>query len=67
MCPHTPVKRISSIDILRGIIMVIMALDHTRDYFTDYYYSPTDLQHASTFMFFTRWITQAISCREKED
>lgn len=37
--------------------MVVMALDHTRDYFTDYYYDPTDLQHASTFMFFTRWIT----------
>lgn len=57
MSAIAPVKRIASIDILRGIIMVIMALDHTRDYFTDYYYSPTDLQHASTFMFFTRWIT----------
>lgn len=34
-----------------------MALDHTRDYFSDYNYDPTDLQHATTFMFFTRWIT----------
>jgi uncharacterized membrane protein len=37
--------------------MVIMALDHTRDFFTDFHYSPTDLQHASTVMFLTRWIT----------
>jgi uncharacterized membrane protein len=50
-------KRIQSIDILRGIVMVIMALDHTRDYFSNYHFSPTDLEHASTFMFFTRWIT----------
>jgi Predicted membrane protein len=50
-------ERIISIDILRGIIMVIMALDHVRDYFSSYMYSPTDLQHATTPMFFTRWIT----------
>jgi uncharacterized membrane protein len=52
-----PIKRISSIDILRGMVMVVMALDHTRDYFTDFKFDPTDLQHASTIMFFTRWIT----------
>jgi uncharacterized membrane protein len=50
-------KRVISIDILRGIVMVIMALDHTRDYFTDFFHNPTDLQHASTAMFLTRWIT----------
>jgi uncharacterized membrane protein len=37
--------------------MVIMALDHARDYFSGYVYDPTDLQHASTIIFFTRWIT----------
>lgn len=37
--------------------MVIMALDHTRDYFSDYYNDPTDLSQASTAMFLTRWIT----------
>lgn len=50
-------KRILSIDILRGIIMIIMALDHTRDYFSNFSHNPTDLQYASTPMFFTRWIT----------
>jgi uncharacterized membrane protein len=53
----TTAKRIASIDILRGIVMVIMALDHTRDYFSDYHYNPTDLSHAGTALFFTRWIT----------
>jgi uncharacterized membrane protein len=53
----TTSKRISSIDILRGLVMVIMALDHARDYFSDFKFDPTDLQHASTVMFLTRWIT----------
>lgn len=50
-------KRIVSIDILRGIIMVIMALDHTRDFFSNYHYNPLDLEHTTVPMFFTRWIT----------
>ncbi|MBS1773202.1 MAG: DUF1624 domain-containing protein [Bacteroidetes bacterium] len=52
-----PSRRIVSIDILRGIIMVIMALDHTRDFFSNYHYDPLDLEHTTTAMFLTRWIT----------
>jgi uncharacterized membrane protein len=50
-------KRITSIDILRGIVMVLMALDHTRDFFSNFQHAPTDLEHTNTAMFFTRWIT----------
>lgn len=53
----TTSNRILSIDILRGLVMVIMALDHTRDFFSGYPFEPTDLQHPDTTMFFTRWIT----------
>jgi uncharacterized membrane protein len=50
-------SRIRSVDILRGIVMVIMALDHTRDFFSNFTHNPTDLEYTTTGMFFTRWIT----------
>jgi len=55
----TSIKRIESIDILRGIAMVIMALDHVRDYFhiTANIDDPLNLETTNAFLFFTRWIT----------
>jgi uncharacterized membrane protein len=52
-------KRITSIDLLRGSVMIIMALDHVRDYFHAgaFMYDPLDLEKTSTALFFTRWIT----------
>ena len=49
--------RIDSVDVVRGVIMILMALDHTRDYFGIAGQNPTDLATASTALFMTRWIT----------
>ena len=51
--------RIESIDLLRGLIMIIMAIDHVRDYFHAGAFSadPMDLQSTTPILFFTRWIT----------
>jgi uncharacterized membrane protein len=51
--------RIKSIDVLRGLIMIIMALDHTRDYFNAdaFLFDPLNLDKTNVLLFFTRWIT----------
>jgi len=49
--------RFDSIDLLRGIVMVLMALDHVRDYFTNVRFNPLDLEQTSVALFLTRWIT----------
>lgn len=49
--------RLHSIDLVRGLIMVIMALDHVRDFFFTHTIDPTNLSDTSPGLFFTRWIT----------
>lgn len=49
--------RLLNVDILRGIAMILMALDHTRSFLTGYPVAPEDLAHSSATLFFTRWIT----------
>jgi uncharacterized membrane protein len=50
-------KRIVSIDVLRGIAILFMALDHTRDFFGPWQYDYLDINHTSLSIFFTRFIT----------
>jgi len=51
--------RLDSIDLLRGIVMVVMVIDHTRDFVHGpaLHYDPTDLARTSLAVFMTRWIT----------
>src|SRR5213079_715200 len=49
--------RLDSIDVLRGLVMVIMAIDHTRDFFSNPGFEATNLAQTTTAIFFTRWIT----------
>jgi uncharacterized membrane protein len=49
--------RLESIDVVRGVIMILMALDHTRDFFGQTSFSPTDPTQTTIPLFFTRWIT----------
>src|ERR1035437_3935016 len=53
----TPLARLSSIDIFRGVIMVWMALDHTRDFFTNIPFEPETLAQTNVVLFATRWVT----------
>ena len=50
-------SRVASLDILRGAVMVLMALDHVRDWVTSSRISPENLQQASVALFATRWVT----------
>jgi uncharacterized membrane protein len=52
-------RRVDSVDLLRGIVMVIMLLDHTRDFVhaDGLRFDPTDVSRTWPLLFFTRWIT----------
>lgn len=52
-------QRIQSLDVLKGLVMIVMALDHTRDYFHSaaFLFDPTDPENTTSAIYFTRWIT----------
>jgi uncharacterized membrane protein len=52
-----PTSRVSAVDVLRGLVMVIMALDHTREFFTNDSGNPLDPQQTSLMLYLTRWVT----------
>ena len=57
MSTEGPKRRIEAVDVVRGVIMIVMALDHVRDFFGVPGISPTDPARAGAALFFTRWVT----------
>lgn len=57
--PLHPPERLESIDMLRGLAIVFMALDHSRDFFSNahFFFNPADLAQTTVGFFITRWIT----------
>ncbi|MBI4661082.1 MAG: DUF1624 domain-containing protein [Verrucomicrobia bacterium] len=49
--------RLDSVDLLRGLVMILMALDHTRAFFSNVTFYPLDLGQTWPALYFTRWIT----------
>ena len=49
--------RISAIDALRGLVIVLMALDHSRDFLGDLRIRPEAVDTTTLPLFFTRWVT----------
>ncbi|GAB3642002.1 hypothetical protein GCM10027423_26380 [Spirosoma arcticum] len=56
--PPTPKSdRLPAIDLLRGLIVVLMTIDHARDFWSATPYRPEDVTQASAALFITRWVT----------
>jgi uncharacterized membrane protein len=54
---QTPADRVVSIDFMRGLALVVMAIDHLRDFLTNIPIEPEDITHTYPALFYTRWIT----------
>jgi uncharacterized membrane protein len=61
--PPAPRRRIASVDVVRGLAMVVMVLDHTRDFAhaESFLFDPTDLEQTTPAIFLTRWITHFVA------
>ncbi len=55
--PHALRTRVAVVDALRGFVMVLMPLDHTREFFTNFAGNPLEPQHTTFMLYLTRWMT----------
>lgn len=55
--PEVEKPRLDSIDLLRGLAMIVMALDHVRDFFSNAHFDATDVTQTTPAYYFTRFIT----------
>jgi uncharacterized membrane protein len=46
-----------AVDAVRGVVMIVMALDHLRDFLGNAHFDATDLAHTTAPLFVSRWIT----------
>jgi uncharacterized membrane protein len=49
--------RLDSVDLLRGLAIVLMSLDHVREFLSAAQINPTDPAQTTPALFFTRWVT----------
>jgi uncharacterized membrane protein len=54
---RTAFPRVQAIDIVRGLVMVIMALDHVREFWNPTLVQPENISQTSVGLFLTRWVT----------
>jgi uncharacterized membrane protein len=52
-----PARRDSTLDVVRGLIVALMALDHVRMFVSSAQFDPVDLDHTNLAYFLTRWVT----------
>jgi uncharacterized membrane protein len=57
LLPRAATPRVQALDVVRGLVMIIMALDHTRDFFSRTAIRPEDVANAPALLFLTRWVT----------
>ncbi|WP_394828157.1 DUF1624 domain-containing protein [Pendulispora albinea] len=55
--PIAKAARVDAVDLLRGVVMIVMAIDHSRDFFSGAMFDPTDLKKTTPALFFTRIVT----------
>lgn len=55
--PGTRPERVRALDVLRGIVILLMVVDHVRWFLSEARFDPTDPTQTTPALFFTRWIT----------